>query len=219
MRDAGCRKGLIVLSQNDHLQRACVTHAQTAVKQMIVIPPHKKCMDLAPSACPTLRLSPRYPKCAPSGILRGGGGGGPCDLCDEFLLVEEDKDLADVLCFFCLRAGMLANIMTAVRRRAVAIIPAAMMPAWIIAGLCERGCYLCYLCLFEWVEWWSSGRLVVGRVVCLCEHGWEMERSGDSGSEWYDIGPIGRKVMWQRGLDGRTRERHLAGSINFGFCY
>ena len=65
----------------------------------------------------------------------GGGGGGPCDLCDEFLLVDEDVELADVLYFLFLRAGMLANIMTAVRRRAVAIMPAAMMPPWTIAGL------------------------------------------------------------------------------------
>ena len=126
-----------------------MTSAQILAKQMIVIPNPQKCMNLAPGACPTLRLSPRYPKCAPSGIKMGGGGGGPCDLCDESLLADEDGDLVDVLCFFFLRAGMLANIMTAVRRRAVAIMPAAMMPPWTIAGLCGRGCYLCYLCLYE----------------------------------------------------------------------
>ena len=44
-----------------------------------------------------------------------------------------------------------------------------------------------------------------------------MEKSGYSGSEWYGIGPIGRKVMWRRGLAGPKGERHLAGSLNFGF--
>ena len=64
---------------------------------------------------------------------------------------------------------------------------------------------------------WETG----GGECCLFVRArrWEIERSGDSGSEWYDIGPIGRKVMWQRGLAGRKRERHLAGSINFGFYY
>ena len=142
-RDVRYPKGSIALSPNNHLQRACVTQAQTSAKQRIVILPPKKCMNLAPGACPTLRLSRRYAKCAPSGIKMGGEGGGPCDLCDEFLLVEEDEDLADVLYFFSLRAGMFANIMTAVRRRAVAIIPAAMMPPWTIAGFCRCDCYLC----------------------------------------------------------------------------
>ena len=105
--------------------------------------------ELGPRACPTSRLSPHYPKCAPSGIKMGGGGGGPCDLCDESLLADEDVDLVDVLYFFCLRAGMLANIMTAVRRRAVATMPAAMMPPWTIAGSSGSGCYLCCLCWYE----------------------------------------------------------------------
>ena len=160
--DEGCRLSKRVdssLAKRSFAESLCKPCPNRS-KANIVIPPPKKYMDLAPCACPTLRLSPRYPKCAPSGILRGGGGGGPCDLCDEFLLVEEDKDLADVLCFFCLRAGMLANIITAVRRRAVAIMPAAMMPAWIIARVCESGCYLCCLCLFEMggvAEEWETG--------------------------------------------------------------
>ena len=135
-------------------------------------------MHLAPGACPTLRLPLRYPKCAPSGIRIGGGGGGPCEFCDEFLLADEDVDSVDVLYFFCLRAGILANIMTAVRRRAVAIMHAAMMPPWTIAGLCKRGYCLCYLCLYKMcggVDEWS---LVVGNLfVCAST---EME-DGDVG--------------------------------------
>ena len=43
----------------------------------------------------------------------------------------EDEDV--LYAFRRLRAGMLAKIMRAVRRRAVAIMEAAMMPDWSIA--------------------------------------------------------------------------------------
>ncbi|KAM0799754.1 hypothetical protein BDR22DRAFT_279230 [Usnea florida] len=184
---------------------------------MIVTPPPRSACTWPPVHVPRCACRLRYPKCTPSGITMGGGGGGPCDLCDEFLLADEDVDLVDVLYLFCLRAGILANIMTAVRRRAVAMMHAAMMPPWTIAGLCKRGYCLCYLCLYEmgggvdeWSLWWG---------VCLFVRAWrwEMETSGYSGSEWYGIGPIGRKVMWRRGTAGRKRERHLAASLNFEF--
>ena len=47
-RDAGCSKGLIVLSQDDRLQRACETQAQTTAKQMIVTPPPRSACTWPP---------------------------------------------------------------------------------------------------------------------------------------------------------------------------
>ena len=50
-------------------------------------------------------------------------------------MVVDEEDEEPVLCALrLLRAGMLTKIMRAVRRRAVAIREAAMMPAWSIVG-------------------------------------------------------------------------------------
>lgn len=72
-----------------------------------------------------------------SGITRGGGGGGIGDPGDDFLLLlvaaaEEDEELDRALSLRLLREGMFTKIMTAMRRRIVAITAAAMMPPWTI---------------------------------------------------------------------------------------
>ena len=64
-----------------------------------------------------------------SGISRGGGGGGPGDPA-----TVESEELDAVLSLRFLRSGRFAKSMTAMRRRTVAIMAAAMMPPWIILG-------------------------------------------------------------------------------------
>lgn len=75
-----------------------------------------------------------------SGISRAGGGGGPGDV---FLLLlvaaEEDEELDPVLNLRLLCLGMFAMTMTAMRRRMVAIIAAAMIPPWTIVGVDVAG--------------------------------------------------------------------------------
>ena len=95
-------------------------------------------------------LPPCYTLCSPTtaaggGIIitSGGGGGGPGEL---WLLLaaaveEEEEEELDAVLYLCLlRRGTFAKIMRAVRRRRVAIMPAAMMPPWTIVG---SGCVLC----------------------------------------------------------------------------
>lgn len=69
-------------------------------------------------------------------MTSGGGGGGPgAPLSLELVAVEEEAEELDALPLLSLRrlrGGMLAKIMTAVRRRAAAIRQAAMMPPWSI---------------------------------------------------------------------------------------
>ena len=72
-------------------------------------------------------------------ITSGGGGGGPGEL---WLLLaaaaveeEEEEEELDAVLYLCLlRRGTFAKIMRAMRRRRVAIMPAAMMPPWTIVG-------------------------------------------------------------------------------------
>ena len=67
-----------------------------------------------------------------SGISIGGGGGGG-DTGEEFLLlleVVEPEELDPVVDLRFLRHGRFTKSRTAMRKRMVAITPAAMMPPW-----------------------------------------------------------------------------------------
>ena len=98
-----------------------------------------------------------------SGISRGGGGGGPGDVFLLLLVAAEDEELDPTLNLRLLCAGMFAMIMTAMRRRMVAITAAAMTPPWTMVGVDVVNKRLEGVC--KMVEVWLIGEVVVSVLV------------------------------------------------------